>query len=251
MTTYYVDTITCPKCGVQLAACRVGSCNTFGAAVFTDGYVRGPMYEESSSILTCPHCGTTFWREDASIDQSMPYFEFDKKDRHLSTATKAHRLDFPELVEQRIWRTPEQEKYVRIRAWWVWNDDDRKHARPGRPSPEAEADLKRLVERLGHPNADLLVDLQSWWNKRKASRENVPLGNTLPEVAVANLERLLDLLGQTGEDAVIKAEILRELGRFEDCLAELGRTFDDGYARALSVIRKLAHEGNRRVSRIV
>jgi hypothetical protein len=48
----------------------------------------------------------------------------------------------------------------------------------------------------------------------------------------------------------MRAEICRELGRFQECLAQLDRPFPERCAKVVSVIRRLAGAGKPGVSQI-
>lgn len=64
MTTFYFQIMTCPSCNRQFRFLGWGSCNTFGATFYTDGFVESPMYVDVSRLLMCPHCTNIFWRQD-------------------------------------------------------------------------------------------------------------------------------------------------------------------------------------------
>ncbi|MBA4419170.1 MAG: hypothetical protein C0392_14875 [Syntrophus sp. (in: bacteria)] len=216
MTSYNVDTIQCPGCGGTLATWGVASCNTIDAKLFTDGFVDGPMYDHGGALLTCPKCDATFWRKDISAIRSVRHGDADS--RALPIAHTIAIAAYPVLLLKAPWRTEEEEKYVRIRAWWAWNEEDRYIA--------------------------------PWWPWNQAGRLDTG-SYEMPEIAHANLERLLELLNDADTDEVItRGEILRELGRFQECLALLVRSFDNRYNEAVRVITALAREGKRCVSPI-
>lgn len=209
MTSYRIEIATCPGCKTKLAVWGVASRNTIGAKFFTDGFVDGPMYDESGALLACPTCGTVFWRADMSISSSLSDTEFFRNadNRALPTAHKPKLASYPALAERSPWRTAEEEKYVRMRAWWAWNDDRR----------------------------------------RDPSASESPL----PRQATVNCERLLEILVGTDDDqTIMRAEICRELGRFQECLTQLDRPFPESYAKAVGVIRRLAGAGKCSVSQM-
>lgn len=66
-----------------------------------------------------------------------------------------------------------------------------------------------------------------------------------------NLERMLELADPgSADDNVIKAEILRELGHFEECLVVLESFKDVGQNPFVATIKKLALEKQARVSKV-
>ena len=58
-----------------------------------------------------------------------------------------------------------------------------------------------------------------------------------------NLKALSKMLNQTEPNQrILKAEIARELGEFDECLQLLLHPFDERYAHAVGFIKKLAEE---------
>lgn len=88
---------------------------------------------------------------------------------------------------------------------------------------------------------------QAWWagnDRRREGDADAPLS----EAECRNLEALLPLLRATmQEDRLMRAEVLRELGRHEEALAALARPVREGLAPAAAFIRTLASQGIRGV----
>ena len=205
MTSYQIEVRECPNCGCEFWALAVGSCNTFGAKWYTDGFVHGPMYDEGSAVLACPKCNAYLWREDVPTRESMrdsEYFQ-DPERRSLPEATQVYSCDHENLLRQKSWNNPTQEKYIRIRVWWSFN----------------------AVYRHGHGE-----DFD------------------MPAEQEENLRRLLQLMDTNKEDSfVMQAEILRELGQFDECLEAADQVSGKRYSEAVDTIRKLAKAGKRKV----
>lgn len=209
MTSYWIDIKQCPDCGSEFKAWEVSSCNTFGAKYYTDGYVKGPMYDAGSLLLICPECSKYFWREDVPTLESMSHSKYftkyaensDKKSpRH---AAWVEGRDYEDMVRQSFWRTKDEERYIRIRAWWSSNG-------PYRDESTLEFGLSSEQKK--------------------------------------NLRRLLHLLDTDDPDeALMKAEILRELGQFEECLKLLANPFDERLLQTVNAIKDLAHGRKRKV----
>jgi hypothetical protein len=65
---------------------------------------------------------------------------------------------------------------------------------------------------------------------------------------VKNLKAMSSLIDEADSDQrLLKAEIARELGNFEECLLLLSYQFDKGYDRAVDFIKKLEEEKVRAV----
>ena len=63
-----------------------------------------------------------------------------------------------------------------------------------------------------------------------------------------NLKALSAMLDESEPDQrILKAEIARELGEFDECLRLLSYQFDEGYEYAVGFIKKLAEEKVRAV----
>jgi len=62
------------------------------------------------------------------------------------------------------------------------------------------------------------------------------------------LLQLLDTIDP--RDSIMKAEILRELGQFDECLKQLAEPFNERYVRAVDTIRELARDKKRNVALI-
>jgi len=99
-----------------------------------------------------------------------------------------------------------------------------------------------LAQREGN-----LPQATAWWAANDVWR-SVPDPN--PEFSkeqVQNLDALSALFDESEPNQrILKAEIARELGRFDECLLLLSYQFEPGYDSAVGFIRKLAEEKVRR-----
>ncbi|MBM4149350.1 MAG: hypothetical protein FJ224_09925 [Lentisphaerae bacterium] len=209
MTSYAVRIAVCPGCKEKLAVWSVSSCNTFHAKFFTDGFIEGPMYDEGGDLARCHTCRTVFWMDEVSAGPYISASEIPRcvRRREMFLISSPELSSYPALLESNLWRTVEEEKYIRMRAWWAWNDQRR----------------------------------------RDAAASDSPFSPN----ATANCERLLEILDDTVDDeAILRAEIYRELGRFQECLKQLDRPFDPRCSSRLRVIMALAESGRCGVSQI-
>ena len=200
MTTYYPERMCCPRCEHAFSYMAVGSYNTFGATFYTDGYIEGPMYDDQGRLFRCPQCRSLGWHdelvceEEADEDELASVFEPD-----VGPVALEH---YPALLDEAPWRGPDEEKYVRIAAFWAAN-------LPRRGNPGTSAPFTDSEER--------------------------------------NLLALLERLGDSSQDRLMRAEILREMGRFEECLEVLMGLEDAELEGLVKLIRELAMGRDTRV----
>jgi hypothetical protein len=200
MTTYYPERMCCPRCRHVFSYMAVGSYNSFGATFYTDGYIEGPMYDDQGRLFRCPQCHGIGWFDEFACEDAGEEDDFGSVfEAEVGPIPLEH---YPDLLDEAPWRGPDEEKYVRIAAFWAMN-------MPRRVGAEAPKPFATAEER--------------------------------------NLLALLERLGDSPQDTLMRAEILREMARFEDCL-EVLKGFDGGELEGIaSLIRELAMKGDDRV----
>jgi len=200
--------IECPACHAPARVQTLESGNTLGATLWTDGKMIAPMLPEFPELTSCRNCGSYFWISDAKVlaELERRHPESRAIPAHWESAEVVKELsaaEYLEALETGVARKREQELYIRLHAWWAANDSYRSSGK----------------------------------TTRKKST-NPPQRS--PE-ATMNLERLLDLLDVTDpEERLMKAEVLRELGRFDGALELFDFDFPKDYAAAAAFIRNLA-----------
>jgi len=91
------------------------------------------------------------------------------------------------------------------------------------------------------PATSRTVTLLKTRNRPTATQENVVIASS---TTVRILDRLLDLLDDLiPDERILKAEALRELGRFEEALDTLKDPFPEELQELASLIRTLAEQG--------
>ncbi len=263
MTSYVVDVMQCPGCTCRFTSWAVASCNGFGARVYTDGYVDGPMYDEGSALLACPRCRTYLWRCDVPVVASVSeneHFE-DGKFQELPLAGDVRRQRYEAVLKEKVWRSEAQEQYIRTRAWWSFNRGYRGNIDRYQSPDELRAMVFKLAAEVGDEEGPSDEMVREALARNEAIREkfaetyltlDMSPPRDLPPDQTANLERLVELLDpRTPDEAVLRAEALRELGHFERCLGELDRVgSDEDMERWVARIRELALQRQRRVALI-
>ncbi|MBP1733143.1 MAG: hypothetical protein H6Q55_3572 [Deltaproteobacteria bacterium] len=95
---------------------------------------------------------------------------------------------------------------------------------------------------------EFYLRLRLWWMANDAWR-HVP--NSKPAFSPEQVENLIALSALFDESLpghrILKAEIARELGRFDECLLLLSSPFDEDYGFVVGFIKKLAEEKVRAV----
>jgi len=192
----------CESCGQPFGQPTIRSGNTFGATYWTDGRMDAPMLPDRPELVKCPSCKAMLWIEDQeSIGEVYP-----------------SQFRDPEFKDLRLFALPSAEDYLRVLA-----DDS---PRP-RPTSEAAHQWQRYVR------------VRAWWafnDPRRTAAVKAPI--TAAETA--NLRALVDLLDdRDANDRLMKAEVLRELGQFEDAAEILASVTGEGFRKAAAILSSL------------
>lgn len=211
--------IECPKysCNQRLVKHQLMSGNTFGATFWTDGRMKAPMMPRYPDFTLCPECGWFFWVDQADeLGAYIPKKDV-PEDNHedIEGVPKYPEVKEPtfkqymQALDTKLREWPDTEKELRLRAWRKYNDT----FRPDPDKGEETAPIPWIPE----------------------SRENAN------NVLMLLYERNID-------EAISKAELLRELGRFGlslqmlDIIEEYGLAEDRGYHTTLERIRELSEQ---------
>ncbi len=201
----YYECISCKK---TIVITTINSGNTFGARYWTDGYMKANMLPDSPRHRKCPHCGKLFWVEDlkklGEVDNDG---EIEKAWGRSKIALEFEVSDYLLALENKFARTIEENKYLRTYAWWKFND----------------------IQRWKQPERRFF---------RRSNYEHIP-----EETFYKNLEVLEKMLDESiKSERLQKAEIARELGRFEECGDLLNFDFDESLNDAKEFILKCNEE---------
>jgi hypothetical protein len=124
------------------------TCNAFGATFYTDGYIKGEMYDETCWLNVCPSCGEYFWLEDAK-PRTGDGVQTRAAVGLLPPAEGVRDEGFETALRARPWKNRAQELYLRIRAWWWSNRPYRDQSpEPFQVAAQDEANLMRLLQLL-------------------------------------------------------------------------------------------------------
>ena len=90
---------------------------------------------------------------------------------------------------------------------------------------------------------EMFLRVAAWRSANDAWRRNPNATPAFSKEQVQNLKALSDMLDEKGPNQrILKAEIARELGQFDECLLLLSYQFEAGYEYAVVFIKKLAEE---------
>ena len=110
--------ISCPHCGQYAKKQTMISYNTFGAQLWSDAKRITPMKPESPSLVLCTKCDQFYWVKDArKVAEIKNSAELKEKYSNVEF------IEFPTFHQYfKALETSPDEKYIRIRIWWSYND---------------------------------------------------------------------------------------------------------------------------------
>jgi hypothetical protein len=88
--------------------------------------------------------------------------------------------------------------------------------------------------------------MRCWWNANDVWRRVLDARQAFSPEQLKNLEALSALFDESlPGHRILKAEIAREFGKFDECLLLLSYQFEEGYEYVVGFIKKLAEENVR------
>lgn len=148
---------------------------------------------------------------------------------------------------------------------WIDEQEQIKEIEPGGPRDHLAAEagdlrpyavpsmhdyLALLAAGVADTKKEHYLRLRAWWAGNDARRQGAT-PKPMSDEETANLQAFAPLLDESDEnDRIMKAAVMRELGRYEDATALLQHTFSDTLAQAAGIIRTLAAQRTPFVSEI-
>ena len=168
----------CPHCGAKASERELGSWNTFGAVFWSDCFRIAPMAPSQDVVSRCWNCKKAFAKWQA---------------KHKS------------ILEEKVPQTD------RRRIKWIGDYSAVKEvldAGKGRMKPEAECGLRMsMLWAANHKYRKTTLD---------AGKERLVEGLSIDEIPVAEVqENMLKLSSSTNLPTWLRAEVLREMGKFD------------------------------------
>lgn len=226
--------ICCLSCGGLERHVTLRSFVELTVHIWTDGFRLAEERPQAPAIIKCGQCSHVYWLEDASV-----LGELDTRNttasphewRRAQRVLEPQEADYYVALAAGLGRTRKEERTARILAWWKSNEPLRGD----------------LVTRV-YDRWDFLTDLSG------APKKRHQLGqfNVDPPARQSNMELLLPLLDRRDPgDRLMKAEVLRELGRFEQARLALDQVEYDPLAGIVDQIRALCDEGDSLVRYLI
>ena len=135
----------CPECPNLISNGSLASGNTNGVKIYSDGKQIAPMLPKFPEITRCSKCDTIFWLSKAKEAGKYDYRHF--FDKPCENAERARFLTNDEYwlaLENKIYDSEEEEKFIRQAFWWGLNDKERN----GIPNPFSDEEMNRLSTNL-------------------------------------------------------------------------------------------------------
>jgi TPR repeat protein len=206
----------CPACESLLERFELLSGNTFGATFWTDGKVDAPDLPDQPPFGKCSHCKAIVWVIDLKpqIDQV--------KTKALKDRVKADLLGLDDL---RLMKRAERNS-VETRCGHL-----------------IDPDLEELLGYVDRECSDIererIVRAHAW-KKGNDSRRTTSDKKPLATSERANLEKLCPLIDESNDNlCLLKAEALRELGRFDAARSVLQKVTHQDLAHQVQFITRL------------
>ena len=215
--------ISCPDCKALSSFSTMASGSTFGSTLWSDGYRHSPMLVSPTPVIQCNDCSRVFlkWKaeEVGQYSRLSRGIRLDDPDKKKTPAEwkKAPQIkapkedDFYKAIDEGLSENKQEEKNLRVTAWWQSNDCCR--------------------------GGFSLI----------GKKENF----AAPEEREKNMEKLLGLLDKTNpNDQIMAAEILRQLGRFDEALEVLKTLDRDDYGEVLVQLEDFCDDNETSVQKL-
>jgi hypothetical protein len=112
----------CPGCGHKIICRSIMSGNTFGGHLWSDGRGIFPMLPEIPELVECPKCKTIFWFKELNDPEIEDFGYSDDTGEDRSEAQVPSQKTYEQALKNKIYKTNEDEIYLRQRLWWAYND---------------------------------------------------------------------------------------------------------------------------------
>jgi hypothetical protein len=210
--------VSCPKCSKLFKVYDNVSGNTLGATYWSDGWVDAPMMPEERVVIVCPHCRDSIWREDCPDS------------RPTDTGSE------PEPWEYRANE---------------YDDEYRRYAEyAGAKKAGPVRFAKMLRTPIDNPDRERYLRIQLWWNANHARRKSLFSSPELLTREKHNMALLATMLDEGNEhDLIMKAELMRELGRLRQAALLLSKLPSNSHPFAKEITR-LVQQGDSCVRQV-
>lgn len=203
--------IACPMCQTLARYGTLLSGNTIGARTWTDGKQVAPMLPHPPAVVRCGQCKEVYWLAEAhEIGEVDRWSGEDPANPAWSAAPEVEEPEEQEYyraLDQGLASNSEEERTLRVLAWWRGNDPEREGA--DAPAPRAQEAAARWKA-----NLEALIGLVD---------------------------------EDDDGDRLMKAELFRQLGEFDRATAMLDRVSSPSVAGVVRQFRSLCEARDMRV----
>lgn len=190
------DYLECPRCKGGIIFHEGGSGNTIGAVSWSDGKVDAPMLHDYDWLVKCPFCHILLWQDEL------------------------------------YWKSPCQRMWSWKNRDWEWDPYDYESYE----MPTIEDYFFYLKTPVENKKKERHIREMIWWVSNDPRRNN-PTPDPLTDDEIKNLNALYYLLDESDpESRIMKIEIKRELGLFDEAISLLDFDFPPDYAAAVAAI---------------
>lgn len=119
-----------PGCKNPVKFHTVSSGNTFGATFWTDGKRESPMLPDNPWLKKSPTEGVLFWSDQCEEIGRIDFKSCGNENhqwKNLDFAVEPTAEDYITAINCGLAKTDEQQRYLRMRLWWIGNDAIRRN----------------------------------------------------------------------------------------------------------------------------
>lgn len=198
--------LECPHCKTPVVIFTLASGNTSDARIWTDGKIIAPMLPSLPAVTRCKKCALFFWIHEARKIGEIPLWG-------------AYRENIPASWKDagRVGELSELEYLDALASGAAKNRDQ-------------ELYLRMEAWRAGNDPQRFCEKEEPFIRSDVSNKNLLQLGTMLDEKKV--------------NERIIKAEVMRQMGRFEESIRLLEFDFSEEYRLASSLIRECAIKRN-------
>lgn len=143
--------VACPHCESLAQYMTLRSGNTFGARIWTDGKQIAPMLPRPPAVAKCRHCNECYWLADAREVGTVDPWGNEPNRSHpdwdvAPAVEEPLEADFYAALGKGLATDDQQERTLRILAWWRRNDVYRDGVQGENQTPLTDEGRRNLVE---------------------------------------------------------------------------------------------------------
>lgn len=179
---------------------------------------------EQETIASGNTFGATYWTDGKCEAPMLPYQPWLVMCPHCYAPLWLDELE--ELGQVDFWEE-ERDKFKDAKTYQM---------------PSIEDYLALLEKGSETTEKERYIRLRAWWTGNDV-RRNKEFGITALEVS--NLTAFAEMLDESNaSDLIMKAEVMRELGRFDDAKALLAQIVDDSFLQVVAIIKNLIEKSD-------